>query len=177
MATAQDTGILQEWGQLWAGKWTIQGATPGEGGAIDVASGSQTINWMDGNQALEGLCIPALVNQSAASAGTRWIAVLDSASGAIKQSGVGSDGTTEVAFISKLSTGQWGWQQTRSFPNGSTETNTSTFTLGDAGRTVTQRITNRVLNGAKQPLAGYLPAQPNEAPALADVCMVATRSS
>ena len=46
-----DAGLLQEWGQLMAGKWKIQSASPGEGGALSISSGSHTINWMEGGGA------------------------------------------------------------------------------------------------------------------------------
>lgn len=106
----------------------------------------------------------------------QWTAVWDSASGAIKQTSVDSDGTTEVAFISKNTSGQWVWQQTRSFPNGATETNNSTFTISNAGKTVTQNVTGRVLRGAAQPLAGYASSS-GASPSLADVCYVLTKTA
>jgi len=160
-----DTGLLQEWGQLMAGKWTIQSASPGEGGALSIASGNHTISWMEGGGALEAVCIPPLTGQAAASAGSRWMAVFDNATGQIKQTTVNADGTTEVAYIGKKN-GQWGWNQTRSFPNGATEVNCSTFTVSDGGKTITQHVTERVLTHP-QAQGGPL--------GLAEVCNVLTR--
>ena len=106
----------------------------------------------------------------------RWTAVFDTATGAIRQTSVDSDGTSEVALISKNANGQWGWQQTRNFPNGAVETNVSTFTISNGGRTVTQNVTNRVLKGATQPLAGYTSAT-GASPALGDVCYVLNKTA
>ena len=161
-----DAGLLKEWGQLMAGKWTIQSAQAGDGGALAVSSGSHTISWMEGGGALEASCIaPAGVGTAAASPGSRWVAVYDSASGQIKQTTVYGDGTTDVAFIGKKN-GQWGWNQTRSFPNGATETNCSTFTVTDGGKTITQHVSERVLNH---------PQAQGGALGLAETCNVLTR--
>ena len=170
MASAQDTGLLQEWGKLWAGQWTIQSATAGEGGTLAVANGTHTINWMEGRGALEAICFMP-VGAAAASGGARWIAVWDAASGQIKQSSVAADGTAEVAYIGKVG-GQWGWKQTRNFPNGVTEVNCATFSISNGGKTVTQHVTERVLSGAVQPLEGYVPSSAAPAPTLANVCNV-----
>jgi len=173
MATAQNN--LLEWGNLWVGSWSIQGAIGGDGGKTIVASGNHTISWGSGQTALTAICVmPSFGSPDGLS--MRWTAVWDSASGTIKQTSVDADGTTEVAFISKNASGQWGWQQTRSFPNGASETNTSTFTISSSGKTVTQNITNRVLNGAAQPLAGYASAT-GAPPALGDACYVLTKTA
>jgi hypothetical protein len=174
MGNGQDTGLLQEWGKLWAGQWTIQSATAAEGGNLVVANGSHTINWMEGRGALEAICIPPIDAAASASAGTRWIAVLDPVSGQIKQSGVGADGSTDVAYIGKVG-GQWGWKQTRTFPNGLVETNCATFAVSNGGKTITQHVTERVLSGAVQPLEGYVPSAAAPAPTLAGVCNVLTK--
>jgi hypothetical protein len=170
-----DTGLLQEWGKLIAGQWTMQSATAAEGGTLVVANGSHTVSWMEGHGALEAICIPplALADQTA-STGTRWVAVLDSATGQIKQTTVGADGTTEVAYIAKQN-GQWGWKQTRNFPNGVTETNCATFVVSNGGRTITQHVTERTLSGAVQPLEGYVPS--SLVPTLANVCVVMNKVS
>lgn len=157
-------GLLQEWGQLMTGKWTIQNATPKEGGALAITNGSHTISWMDGGGALTADCIPP-VDSDAVSTGTRWVAVLDSATGQIKQTTVAADGSTAVAYIGKKN-GQWGWKQTRTYPNGSTEEDCSTFTVTNGGNTITQHITERVLtspNSAGGPMG------------LAETCNVLTR--
>jgi hypothetical protein len=173
MATAQNN--LLEWGNLWVGSWSIQGATAGDGGKILVASGNHTITWGSGQTALTARCLMPIFS-SPGGLNIQWTAVWDSTSGTIKQTSVDSDGTTEVAFISKNASGQWGWQQTRSFPNGATETNVSTFVFTNAGKTVTQSVTNRVLQGATQPLAGYT-STTGAPPALGDVCYVLTRTA
>jgi hypothetical protein len=175
--TAQDTGNLQEWGQLLAGKWNIQSATPNEDGTIAVANGSHTIGWLEGRTAIEAVCIPPAA-APAARAGMRWMAMWDAASGQIKQTSIRADGVTEVAYISKQSNGEWSWRQTRTFPNGAIETNTATFTVSNGGKTLTQHVTNRVLTGAAQPLVGYASSAAGEAsPHVSDVCNVFTQAS
>jgi hypothetical protein len=149
-----------------AGKWKIQSAQPGEGGALAISTGNHTINWMEGGGALEAICVaPAGAGQASASPGSRWVAVYDSATRQIKQTTVNGDGTTDVAFIGKKN-GQWGWNQTRSFPNGATEVNCATFTISDGGKTITQHVTERVMNHPEA-LGGPL--------GLAEVCNVLTR--
>ncbi|MGD0568463.1 MAG: hypothetical protein ABSA78_08655 [Candidatus Sulfotelmatobacter sp.] len=161
-----DSGLLQEWGQLMAGKWKIQSAQPGDGGALAVSNGNHTISWMEGGGALEAVCIPPdNGSTAAASRGSRWLAVYDSASGQIKQTTVNADGTTDVAFIGKKN-GQWGWNQTRTFPNGATETNCAEFTVSDGGKTITQHVSQRVLNHP-QAQGGPL--------GLAEICNVLTK--
>jgi hypothetical protein len=174
MANGQDAGLLQEWGKLWAGQWSIQSATPSEGGTLAVANGSHTINWMNGGVALEAQCTAPADAATAASGGSRWVAVFDPVSGQIKQSGVSSDGSVDVAYIGKKG-GQWGWKQTRNFPNGVTETNCATFIISNGGKTITQHVTERVLGGAVQPLEGYVPLANAPAPTLASVCNVLTK--
>jgi len=140
-----DSGLLQEWGRLMAGKWKIQSATPGEGGALAISSGSHTISWMEGGSALEAKCSsPSVAGAASATPESRWVAVYDSASWQIKQTTVNADGTTDVAYIGKKN-GQWGWNQTRTFPNGATETNCAEFVVSDGGKTITQHVTKRVL--------------------------------
>ncbi|MBZ5508219.1 MAG: hypothetical protein LAO78_22385 [Acidobacteriia bacterium] len=173
MAIAQNN--LLEWGSLWVGSWSIQGAIAGDGGKILVANGSHTIRWGSDQTFLIADCIMPVFDSSTGLS-MRWTAVFDSATGTIKQTSVDSDGTTEVAFISKDANGLWGWQQTRSFPNGATETNVSTFTISNGGKTVTQNVTNRVLQGATQPLAGYTSAT-GASPSLGDVCYVLTKTA
>jgi hypothetical protein len=173
MATA--TNNLLEWGSLWVGSWSIQGAIAGDGGNILVANGNHTISWGTGQTSLTAQCeMPVFGSSSTLS--MRWTAVWDTASGTIKQTSVDADGTSEVALISKNTSGLWTWQQTRSFPNGATETNVSTFSISNAGKTVTQNITGRVLKGATQPLAGYTSAT-GAPPALGDVCYVLTKTA
>lgn len=173
MATAQNN--LLEWGSLWVGSWSIQGATAGDGGKILVANGSHTISWGADQSSLTAECIMPVFD-STGGLSMRWTAVFDTATGAIRQTSVDSDGTSEVALISKNANGQWGWQQTRNFPNGAVETNVSTFTISNGGRTVTQNVTNRVLKGATQPLAGYTSAT-GAPPALGDVCYVLNKTA
>jgi hypothetical protein len=82
-----------------------------------------------------------------------------------------------TAYITKPANGEWSWVQNCVFANGVTESNTSTFTVSNGGKTITQHITGRTLTGATQPLSGYAPsATPAAPPRLADVCTVATKA-
>ena len=62
MATAQNN--LLEWGSLWVGSWSIQGATAGDGGKILVANGSHTISWGADQSSLTAECIMPVFDSS-----------------------------------------------------------------------------------------------------------------
>jgi formylglycine-generating enzyme required for sulfatase activity len=132
--------LLQEWGRIVVGQWTINFVSPT--GKLD--NGNVMVRWLPGNNALEGVF--TMGNLSG-----RWTAVWDRASEQIKQNTTNSDGSTVLALISKQGPNQWQWAQGCSFPNGQTETNIDKVTVTDSGNTLNHLITNRMMNGRALP--------------------------
>jgi hypothetical protein len=131
--------LLQEWGDLLVGDWTIQRTSPLEKGSLSVQTGSLSVSWMEGNTALQ-----ATTDPSGTAAG-KFIAVFDPESGAIKQNTIYPDGSTETTYISKVADGQWAWKQTRTFANGQQEQNSASFSVANNGNTLVHSVTGRTL--------------------------------
>lgn len=135
--------LLAEWSEFWVGKWSLVGPTPGE-------SGTLTVSRIPGSSALQN-------DNSTPGGGVSGHAMViaDPASGQIKQTENYSDGSTEVTYITKTTSGQWVWRQTRTNPDGQQETNIATFDITNGG-SVLHNVTNRILAGAALPDRGHL---------------------
>jgi hypothetical protein len=74
----------------------------------------------------------------------------------IKQTESFDDGSTEVTFITKVASGQWAWRQTRTFADGTQETNIASFNFGNGGNSAFHNVSNRVLAGVPLPNKGHV---------------------
>ncbi|MGD0568434.1 MAG: hypothetical protein ABSA78_08510 [Candidatus Sulfotelmatobacter sp.] len=144
LASATASALLQEWGKLLVGQWTLTGPGPED-------QRSLAVSWMPGGTAL----ISDNASSPSAAAG-RAVTVADAASGQIKQTEVYSDGKIETTYISKLPNGQWAWRQTSTASDGTQETNTATFTLTNGGNTLLHNVTNRSAAGNALPDKGHV---------------------
>ena len=136
-----------EWAQLMVGKWSLAGPTPQEQGTI-------TISRTPGNKALD--TINNMTNPDGTPLTGHAVTVPDAATGMIKQTESYDDGSTEVTFITKVSNGQWAWRQTRTFADGSQETNVSTFNFGNGGNSALHNVSSRVMAGKPLPDKGHV---------------------
>ncbi|MBZ5508220.1 MAG: hypothetical protein LAO78_22390 [Acidobacteriia bacterium] len=135
-----------EWAQIMVGKWALTGPTAEEQGTISVSL-------MPGGKAL-------LTDNEVPTGGTMLIGhavtVADPATGMIKQTEAYNDGSTEVTYITKVSSGQWAWRQTRTFADGTQETNVASFNFGNGGNNAFHNVSNRLLAGKVLPDKGHV---------------------
>jgi hypothetical protein len=146
LAGAVASQHFAEWAQLMVGQWALTGPTTGEQGTI-------SISWMPGNTALE---TDNKLTTSSGSLAGRAVTVADPATGMIKQTEAYDDGSTEVTYITKVSSGQWAWRQTRTFSDGTQETNIASFGFGNGGNNAFHNVSNRLLAGKALPNKGHV---------------------
>jgi hypothetical protein len=145
LAGAVASQHFAEWAQLMVGQWALTG-TGGEQGTISISR-------MPGNTAL------GTDNKLTTSSGTllgRAVTVADPTTGMIKQTEAYDDGSTEVTYITKVSSGRWAWRQTRTFSDGAQETSVSSFDFGSGGNNAFHNVSSRVLAGKALPDKGHV---------------------
>jgi hypothetical protein len=145
LAGALASQHFAEWADLMVGKWTLTG-TSGEQGTI-------TISRIPGSTALD------TVNDMNTGGGTlagRAVTVADPTTGMIKQTEAYDDGSTEVTYITKVSSGRWAWRQTRTFSDGSQETSISSFNFGNGATNAFHNVSSRLLAGKVLPDKGHV---------------------
>jgi hypothetical protein len=147
LAGALASQHFAEWAQIIVGKWALTGPTPGDQGTISVSV-------MPGGKAL------STDNKTPDGGGGTTIGhavtVPDPATGMIKQTEAYDDGSSEVTYITKISSGQWAWRQTRTFADGTQETNVATFNFGNNGNSAFHNVSNRVMAGKILPDKGHV---------------------
>lgn len=140
-STAKPTpSLLEEWGRIIVGQWTITFIPPADG----LSNGNVSVRWLPGHDGLEGTFTMGPLSG-------KWTAVFDSALGELRQNTVNNDGSTVLAIISQQGANQWRWSQTCHFADGQIETNIDTITVADHGTTLNHLVSDRMRAGVVLP--------------------------
>lgn len=132
--------LLQQWGKIIVGDWTIEIISQGAG----VNDGRVSVSWIPGEDALQGVF--NLGNLTG-----KWTAVWDSSIEEIRQRATNSDGSTVLTLISKQSSSQWLFKQSCHLGPGQQESNVDRVTVCDGGNTLSHHVTERILDGRPLP--------------------------
>lgn len=134
-------GKLQEWGQVLAGSWKIQGIDPDDKGTLSV-------DWLPGQNALHAICVQPAQTGS-------WTTSTDG-NGELRHHTINSDGSSDTTHITKIGPGHWQMNQVCVLPSGEEASNTSSFLVTDNGNTLIQKVSKREVGGLPLPDTRYV---------------------
>lgn len=134
------TDLLTQWGNIVVGNWTVN--------AGSIGNGTISASWNAQHTAIQG---SFQLNNPSIPSGS-WTVASDPGSGTLKQTEVNSDGSKGVTTITQLGSNQFSQQtQCANQDNSPGETNNTLCTVSSDGNTITQQVSNRMLNGASLP--------------------------